>query len=275
MLSTTTFGTLTVETGQELSIKNCAHKNSVFPTREHFVCIKCGLVMETLLFHDDIFGKKNKSKAYQPIHYANERIAQWTGTGPVINDTFLMDRLKEEYDKSADPNKMFWGQNKFSKLIKNVDQIYAENFSAKKFHERWVWIRDQLGIETKPEYDEDLIAKLQLRYVVVHRAFLDFISRKRFFFQGYFKKRRSIISINYVFLNLLKQEDRPEFYKYFAEIKGFKSNQTEIMAYWLCIKQIIIRDYQSKCYANNTWHLLTWDKPDITLEEIEASRIYD
>ena len=231
--------------------------------------------MDTLLFHDDIFRKKIKSKEYQPIHYANERIAQWTGTGPKITDRFLLDRIREYYEKSEDPQKMFWGQNKFAKLIKQIDQDYSVNYSSKKFHERWVWLRDYLGIESLPNVDDELIERLQLRYIIVHRAFMDLVGRRPFVFRGYFKIRRSIISVNYVLLNLLKQEGYEEHYKYFAEIKGFKSNMMEIIGYWMLIKKIISAEYKNRFYLKEAHYILDWKTPDITLEEIEASRIYD
>lgn len=270
----TTFGILTEATGQEHLTKNCSHVGMVHPTREHFVCYGCGLVMNTLLFYDDSHPNKNKqSKPYKPIHHFSERIAQWTATGPVISDQFFLEILRQHLSGVDFVDLVKWGPATFASVIKCIDKKYKVNYSCKKYHERWVWLRNYFNIEPPPYVPDELIKILQIRYIIVHRAFKAF-TEEFFVFEGLYKKRKNIININYVMLNCLKQEKRPEYYKYFANIKGWKSNWSEIKLYWGAIKQVMIIRYESLCHIGNVVYEIRWDEPDITLEEINASQFY-
>ncbi len=270
----TTSGISTVVTGRELSTKPCDHVNMVFPTREHFVCYGCGLVMETLLFHDDTHPNKNKqSKPYKPIHHFSERIAAWTANGPLITDSFFLAILGQQIEKEDFLELIKWGPSSFAEVIKKIDTKYKVNYSSKKYHERWIWLRNYYAIEYPPDVSDELIKALQLRYIIVHRAFKVF-TEEIYVYEGLFKKRKNIININFVMLNCLKQENQPQFYKYFANIKGWKSNWLEIKFYWIAIKTIMIEKFNSLCHIGNMVYDIRWDQPDITIEEIKSSQFY-
>lgn len=271
---TTTSGISTVVTGLELLTNSCNHVGKVFPTREHFVCHGCGLVMQTLLFYDDSHPNKNKqSKPYKPIHHFSERIAQWTGTGPLISDQFFLSILKKEINDADFLDLVHWGPSSFAEVIKKIDLKYKVNYSKQKFHERWIWLRHHFDIEPLPYVPDELQRALQIRYIIIHRAFLLFVA-EYYVFEGLFKKRKNIININYVMLNCLKQEKQPQFYKYFSNIKGWKSNWPEIVLYWKAIKQVMIHKFHCLCHIGNMVYEIKWDEPDITLEEINASKFY-
>lgn len=276
MLQITTSGTLTEETGPGPSTK-CTHEGSIITTREHHVCYNCGEVINEVLLLSHVRPKAKISKPYRAIHHYSERLAQFTGTGPIIEDTFLIDRLKEYIERpDLDPKKEFFGPDSFSKALKEIDESKCTDYSKRKYQERWVWLRDRLGIEKLPNVPEELLENLKLRYEFVHYAFDYLLTRIDLLPKGVFRFVRSnIININFVTLNSLKQEGYPKYYRYFAMVKGMKTNMNDLWTYWIIIKTIMT-EKMNNIYKRSPVEVyeIRWDKEDITEEEIKNNTFY-
>lgn len=277
MLQTTTSGILTEETGPGPSTKPCDHIGWVFPTREHHVCHNCGEVINEVLLLSHIRPKKKISKPYMAIHHYSERLAQFTGTGPEIEDEFLLERLREYLQRPGlDPPKERFGPDSFSKAIKEIDETKCTDYSRKKYQERWVWLRHRLDIESLPNVPESLVEALRLRYEFVHWAFEYLLAHIDKFPPGMFRfKRSNVININFITLNSLKQEGYPKFYRFFSMVKGAKTNMNDLWTYWIAIKTIM-KDKMKSAFRRNEHELyeIRWDKEDITEEEIKQSNFY-
>lgn len=278
MLSITTSGISTEEIGPEPSIKEeCDHKDSVYPTREHHVCHKCGEVMNEILLLSHVNPKKKSSKPYCPSHHFSERMAQLTGTGPKVDDAFLMAKLRDAINRpDLFVPKEKLGPDGFSTLIKEIDAECFTDFHLKKYQERWIWLRHALDIEKLPNVSDELLHHLNIRYEMVHSAFRYLVSNFSKLPKGVFKNRRkNIININFVVLNCLKQENAQKLYRFFAMVKGEKTNMADLRSYWIAIKTIMTDIWKNKFYKSYTEiYDITWDKPDITDEEINESTFY-
>lgn len=270
-------------TGQGHSIKEvhyplvcdvCKKKTRVMMTREHLVCMECGLVLDSVSEMDNY--EKARSKPYFAIHHFSERLAAFNMTGPVIKDVKFLDRLKEVIQRNEATNpgeKLKGGPAFYSKMIKKVKGLFKHDYSKKKYHERFVFIRDYLGIEKHPTPPDSLLYRLRLRYEVCYRAFRAYQQNERFVGK-FVKKRHNIININYLICQFLAQEKQTKYIKYFSFIKGYKTNKRDLERYWKLMKQYVSNIVE---YRDDKQHieLLTWDAPDITIEEINSHSFFD
>lgn len=269
---TTTSGTLIEATGSEPSIKprlkgilqcpECDMQVNLIQTHEAIICSECGLELDGLSEKDYIH--KKHSSAYNFNHHFSERIAQWTATGPVVKQTFLIDRIKhhmEDLEKTFG-DKYHWGQYTFTKIFKFLDKKYYTKFASKKYSERWIYLKNVIGIETPPYPNNDLIYKLRERYRQVYTAF-DYLKHSKKI-DGLVRNRKNIININFIFLNMLKQEDKLfEFGRYFSNVKG---DMKTLRRYWLAIVVVIKKIFKRKNYK--------WNYDVVNVNEINKLKVY-
>lgn len=242
----------------------CNTRTLLVQTREHIVCNDCGLVLDNLFENDNI--KKKHSKAYYYLHHFNERMAAFTGTGPEVKDNILLCRIRlymKDLEEKFGSN-VKWGPQSFVKVIKYLDRKFFCNFSKHKYHERWIWMRHELGIEPLPTPSDTELHNMQARYMSVYEAF-EYIKKNLQNENGLLKKRNNIININFIILNILKQQDLLHVYgKYFSHVKGLLTNHTNLIRYWKILSYIM-----RKVFNENFW-----DKEIITSEEIKEVSVY-
>lgn len=224
---------------------------------------------------NDITAKK-RSKAYKFKHHYSERLAALTCTGPEIKDKKFLQRLKETIEKKEgkmDTSKYQYGPAYFAKMIKIMENTYKQKnvYSRKKYHERFIWLRDYLGIEKKPQVDPQLITNLKARYEAAYKAFQLCKTDPRL--EPFMKRRKNIININYLTCMFLKQEKALDYIRYFSAIKGRKTNFAQLKKYWYAMKRWV-----SKCSIyvdeNHVIHELKWDEEDVTEKEIDERSFY-
>lgn len=281
---TTTSGTSIVETGPEPSTKRprainimqcpeCDQRVNLIQTREDIVCGNCGLVLDGLTEGDTC--QRKKSKPYEPNHHFSERMAAFRTNGPIIKDSIFLERLQETFDN--DMNKYgdvaFWGPKIFTKIIKDIDLKFYTNYSAKKYHERWIWLRYYLKIENPPIPEKDLIDNLKLRYEAAYKAFR--YVKDHHLIDSLVKCRSNIININFLTMNLLKEEGMLDKYgRYFADIKGIKTNYKNIHRYWIAMKTVLQVLFPIFTTLKNERYQIEWKEDDLSLGEIKNYEIY-
>lgn len=259
-------------------------------TREHMICGCCGLVFHDLFENEDFYHtKKQRSKPYCFAHHFSERMAAFSMDGPTIpmadGGKVLLEFLHEasmgfdcEYwprhkdirqvTNEEPPEK--WGPKTFTNLIKYYDSIEGTNFSKKKYHERWLWIRLQIGLHKDHSPPADLVSLLKMRYYAVYHSF-EFLKRTSKAFRS-INTRKNIININFIILQLLYQEDyHLEYGRYFGFIKGQKTNFNMLQNYWRLIKICLLAKYSEFYYPPLGISVkLEWKKTDLTRPEIES-----
>ena len=252
----------------------CNANTKVAMTREHMVCTECGSVLDSII---DIDSRvKPKSKPYAPVHHFSERLAAFNMTGPPIKDEKFLFRLEEviKWNEEKSPlEKYKGGPSYFTRMIKEIKRVFKKDYSKRKYHERFVFIRNHFGIEDHPKPSRGLLTRLRLRYQAIYRAFEKYKDNKKY--TGRFiKKRNNIININYVTCQLLQQEGATEFVRFFSFIKGNKTNRRDIERYWKLMKSHVqnVVEYRDDSKVLESF---TWDEPDLSMEDIEKLSFYD
>jgi len=201
--------------------KSCKSSDLIYCSHEsETVCTNCGLVQD-IIYQDEIsFQSTISSKKYNRIVHFRERTAAWENSGPIIPDEDF-ELIEDYYWSLKETNKHLLGRNLLSQICEKV------GLGQKKYGERWIHVRIRLGLQddwTCP--DVNLIKEMHIRFYLINMAFqyCIHISSTSSGIPIY-AKRRNIIPLNYVILQLLRIISEEEFlhWKRYFMIINFKT----------------------------------------------------
>lgn len=223
--------------------RECLTTTLIFCSREgETVCTECGLVQEQIYQDEVTVTPRSLSKKYNRIVHFRERTAAWQNTGPMIpNEHF---ELIEDYYfqlKYLIPNRHLLGR---SLLTSICDKL---GLSAKKYGERWIQARIRLNLKDDwypPSHS--LVSELHTRFFLMNMAFQYCIHISSTSDVPVCAKRRNIIPLNYIILQLIRLINEEEFqhWKRYFTISNLKTLQIynyywSIMINWIIQNQSI------------------------------------
>lgn len=248
---------------------SCLSLDVIFcPCEGELVCSNCGLVQDQIF--SDISYETSKpflgkvSKKYDRSVHFRERTAAWNNTGPMIPDEDWM-KIEEAFYDLDHPKKHLLGKKLFNQICNEA------GFKEKKYGERWIQARLRLGLEP-PDWqppEPELIKEMHQRFFLVNKAFQNTI-HKDTDDQGvvpYCFKRRNIINLNYIILQLLRLIDEFEFQYWQKYFDLSTKNSLKLFNYYWRVMIEWINENQKNYYDSKNEQIFRFDWTYIKLRK--------